>query len=55
MSLWTHLQILTYAMITLCKWFENINEPKTIPFESKKSKTNKKKIKNQVTYDNGHM
>jgi hypothetical protein len=54
MSLWTQLQILTYAMINLCTWFENINEPKTIPFETKKSKK-KSKIKSHmimVPFDN---
>jgi hypothetical protein len=62
MSIWPHLQILTYAIFTLLRWFENINklnillnEPKTITFESKKSKTNKNKNKNQGTYDNGHF
>jgi hypothetical protein len=35
MSLCPHLQILTYAMITLFRGFENINKLKIITFESK--------------------
>ncbi len=62
MSLWTYLQILTYALFILLKWFETINklnlilkEPKTTTFESKKSKTIKKNNKIRGTYDNGHF
>jgi hypothetical protein len=56
------LQISTYVMFTLPKWFETINklnlilnEPKTITFESKKSKTKENNNINQGTYDNSHF
>jgi hypothetical protein len=62
MSIWPFLQILTYAMFTLLKWFETVNkpnlilnEPKTITFESRRSKTNKNQNQNNHTYDNGHF
>ena len=62
MSIWPYLQILAYVIFTLLKWFEIINklniilnESKTITFESKKNKTNKKNNKKRGTYDNGHF
>jgi hypothetical protein len=35
MSIWPHLQILTYAMFTLLRWFENINKLNILPLNPK--------------------
>jgi hypothetical protein len=57
-----NLQILTYDMFTLLRWFENIHKlnilplnPKQYHWSQRKAKTNKKKIKKQGTCDNDQI
>ena len=55
MCLWPFLQIFELGLLEWFQWFGNVPKQIRITFESRKTKSNKEKIKNQVTYDNGHM